>query len=311
MSSYSNILIIKLSALGDVIQALGHMRAVRQHFDKAKITLITTKPYKDLLTASGYADHVICDTKPKFWQIGQWVDLRQKLTAPDYDLVIDFQNNDRTKIYKALMGKKPDWAATHQGSKYHNSSHTKQNSHAVERHKETLKLLGITKLGHDDLSWIKPDTEFDIPGSAYALIVPGAAPSRPQKKWPHQSYTELCGFLLNKGIQPVLIGTKFEENIGRFILCKFPNVTNLIEKTSLMDLPHLGRNAKIIIGNDTGPMHIFGATNSPCLTLFSRFSDPLKHRPRGASTHYLQTNDLESLSVESVQSKIGEIVNLS
>ena len=60
-----NILVIKLSALGDFIQALGPMAAIRKHHKNAKITLLTTQGFKRFAQECGYFDDIIIDQRPK------------------------------------------------------------------------------------------------------------------------------------------------------------------------------------------------------------------------------------------------------
>ena len=60
------ILVIKLGALGDFVQALGPMKAIRKAHPDAEITLMTSDPFSTLGILSGYFDHVMIDVKPKF-----------------------------------------------------------------------------------------------------------------------------------------------------------------------------------------------------------------------------------------------------
>jgi len=73
------ILIIKLGALGDMVQALGPMAAIRAHHPDAHITIMTTRPFADLLKATGYCDGVWIDTKPRWYQFAAWLKLRKRL----------------------------------------------------------------------------------------------------------------------------------------------------------------------------------------------------------------------------------------
>ena len=78
----ARILIIKLGALGDFVQALGPMAAIRKHHAGASVTLLTSKPYVDFAKASGLFDEVwIDEERPKAWQIGRVRRLRQKLKS--------------------------------------------------------------------------------------------------------------------------------------------------------------------------------------------------------------------------------------
>ena len=71
-----NILIVKLGALGDFIQALGPMKAIREHHPLAQITLLTTQPYKELAYQSGYVDTIWIDERPSIYQVVKWYNLQ-------------------------------------------------------------------------------------------------------------------------------------------------------------------------------------------------------------------------------------------
>src|SRR5688572_4110498 len=98
----NNILVIKLGALGDFIQALGPMKAIRSHHPQDRLTLLTTAPYASLARASGYFDSVVIDERPKWTQPQKWFSLRQKLNGGRFSRVYDLQNNDRTGLYFRL-----------------------------------------------------------------------------------------------------------------------------------------------------------------------------------------------------------------
>lgn len=110
--SQDRILVIKLSALGDFIQALGPMAAIRRHHQNAHITILTTKAFEKFARQCGYFDEIWIDERPKWLDLGGWLALRKKLNAGNFERVYDFQNNDRTNIYFSLLSPKPQWVGT-------------------------------------------------------------------------------------------------------------------------------------------------------------------------------------------------------
>jgi len=79
-----NILVIKLSALGDIVLALGPFAAIRQHHSDARITLLTTPAYKAFLEPSGYFDDIWTDTRPSLLQVSDWLNLKSRLRQGDF-----------------------------------------------------------------------------------------------------------------------------------------------------------------------------------------------------------------------------------
>ncbi len=77
----AQILVIKLSALGDFVQAMGPFAAIRAHHKTAHIALLTTTPYADFARASPWFDAVWIDSRPRLIQIGALLDLRKRLRS--------------------------------------------------------------------------------------------------------------------------------------------------------------------------------------------------------------------------------------
>lgn len=303
------ILIIKLGAFGDFIQALGAMKAIRAHHSKAYITLMTTKPFAEFGKRCGYFDDVILDSKPKLFDIPGWISLRSKFLKAHYTRVYDLQNNDRTSFYFRLFPKykKPEWVGVAKGASHENSSPERTAGHAFDGHVQTLALAGITDLRIDTLDWINEDlTKFALT-PPYALLIAGSAPQHPQKRWPAVLYGALANELLKDGIQPVLIGTAAEKDVTDLIAGLCPQALNLTGKTSLFEIAALAQKAVCAIGNDTGPMHLIAATGCPSLSLFSGHSKPHRHAPKGTHTKTLQSDPITDLTVNSVLKTTKEL----
>lgn len=306
-ASQENILVIKLGALGDFIQALGPMKSIRHHHKNAKITLLTTKPFENFAKESNYFDKIILDNRPKFYQFGKWISLKKTLNQENFSRVYDLQNNDRTGIYFKLFSSKPEWVGIAKGASHRNTSPERTAGLAFHGHIQTLGLVGIKNIKIDPLDWIKTDLSGFNLSKPYALIVPGSAPKRPEKRWPARHFIDLCNNLTEQGIQPVILGTKSEKNITDKISTACPKALNLSEQTNLFDIASLAHGAKIAIGNDTGPMHIIAPTGCPTIVLFSRHSNPVRHSPLGENVHATQKDNLSNLNPKEVLKKINSL----
>lgn len=300
------ILVIKLGAFGDLIQALGPMAAIRRHHPQAHITLLTTKPFVALAQASGYADDIWTDKRPAWLAFGDIATLSRKLRQGRFTRVYDLQNNDRTALYLWLTGltkkSRPEWVGAAFGASYRNASPERIAGHAFDGHVQTLSLAGIHDVAVDTLDWIKGQS-FDLP-HPYILLVPGSAPNRPEKRWPAVAYGRLAGMLQRRGLTPVIIGTAQESETTDIIARACPGAINLCGKTAMTDLAGLARGAAAAIGNDTGPMHMIAPTGCPVLVLFSQHSDPVRHAPKGAGVKTLQRANLAELQPETVMEEM-------
>ncbi|HPF78193.1 MAG TPA: glycosyltransferase family 9 protein [Alphaproteobacteria bacterium] len=303
----NKILVIKLGALGDFIQALGPMKAIRAFHPDARITLLTTKPFEEIAKKSGYFNDIIIDKRPKFFQLFDWINLRKTLNNGNFSRVYDLQNNDRTNIYFKLFSPKPEWVGVAEGASHRNTSPDRIAGLAFDGHVQTLGLAGINNIAIDTMDWIEDETAGFKLSSSYALIVPGSAPSRPEKRWPAAYYAALCQSLAAQNIQPVILGTNDEQDITNQIAANCPHAVNLTGKTNLFDIVALARKAKLAVGNDTGPMHMIAPTGCPTIVLFSKNSNPKRHAPLGSDVHTIQKDNLEDLKPEEILEKINSL----
>lgn len=296
-----NILVIKLGAFGDFIQALGPMAAIRRHHPDAEITLLTTEPFVTLARDSGYCNRVWVDTRPSWTDPRGWLRLARHLRSGNFSRVYDLQNNDRTSFYFRLFGRrKPEWVGTAAGASHRNISPDRTAGHAFNGHRQTLSLAGIQDVTVDDLSWVRADaSHFGLP-HPFVLLVPGSTPKRPEKRWPASHFAALANHLQDQGYAPVILGTVNEEAEAKIIRRACPAAIDLCGKTSTVDLVALARAAAGAIGNDTGPMHLIAPTGCPVLVLFSGSSDPVHHAPLGPLVRTLREQDISALTVQAV-----------
>lgn len=295
-----HILVIKLGALGDFIQALGPMAAIRKHHEDARITLLTTKPFEALAKACGYFDDVMLDTRPRWHDLKGWMDLRRVLNAGRFTRVYDLQNNDRTALYLKLFAQKPEWVGAARGATIRNNSPERTEGKAYAGHVQTLSLAGILDIRPDTLAWLEGRNDFEGLAAPYILIVPGSAATHPEKRWPVTHYAAICERLLSHGFLPVLLGTSAESDVLAAIHKYVPRCLNLCGATALFDIPSLARGAAGAIGNDTGPMHLIAPTGCPSIILFSKNTNPKKHAPMGGDVITLQKDVLEDLNPDEV-----------
>ncbi len=307
-----NILIIKLSALGDFVQALGPMQAIRRHHKNAKLTLLTTKPFVDIAEKSGWFQEILLDERPRLWHLPKVLRLRNKLRSGHYNRVYDLQTSDRSSFYYRLMGSpKPEWSGIAKGCSHPHDNNQRDDMHTVDRQAEQLSMAGINNVPFPDVSWMEADpTVFGLPHK-YALLIPGGAPHRPDKRWPADKYGQLATRLHQDGITPVILGTKAEAEEAKIIQSICPEAISLLAKTTLFEIAALARKAKFIIGNDTGPTHLAAIAGAPTLALFSHASDPELCGQRGPEVEILRVPDLSNLPVPDVFGKLRSIAHLS
>jgi ADP-heptose:LPS heptosyltransferase len=306
--SAGRILIIKLSALGDFIQASGAMEAVVRAHPGARFTLLTTPPYEALGRATGFFEAIWTDGRPS--GAAGLARLVWRIRRARFDRVYDLQGSSRTDSYfQLLRPRPPEWCGTAWGAAFRHPQPVRQERHIQEVLAEQLALAGVGDIPRPHLSWLKSDVaRFGLP-DAYVLLAPGGAPHRPQKRWPASAFGALAQHLDAAGLTPAVLGRGAEEAaLAETILAAAPGARSLVDQTSFADIASLGRGARAAIGNDTGPMHVAATAGAPALVLFSADSDPATSAPRpwreGQRIETLKVDDLQSLSVEAVAERL-------
>ena len=287
------ILVIKLGALGDFVLAFGPFAAIRAAHPGAAITLLTTAPFADLATTAPWFDAVLVDSRPRWWNLPALVRLRRALRG--FDFVYDLQTSGRSGRYFRMAGR-PPWSGIAAGASHPHANPGRDAMHTLDRQREQLQAAGVAD-APVDLTWLPPDC-LDIP-APFAVLVPGAAPHRPAKRWPAENFGRLAQLLDQGGIRPVVAGSRSETPLAQTIAAACPATLDLTGRTTLPELAALLARATVAIGNDTGPMHLAAAVGTRCVVLFSAESDPALTAPRGQVT-VLQAPSLTELTVARV-----------
>ncbi len=303
------VLVIKLSALGDFVLALAAMKHIREAHPKAQITLLTTPPFEALARACPYFSEVETDGKPE--GPGAWLALRSRLKAARYDRVYDLQTSAASeRIFHLLRPFPPEWSGIAFGCALPHRNPAKDSFHTLERQADQLKAAGIwpdaptTPLSAPppDLSWIggtrrdrrRPS---DRP---YVMLIPGGSAHRMDKRWPADAYGRLARRLYDRGYDIVVIGGPQESALGREIQRHVPQARDLTGRTDFAKVAEIGAGTALVVGNDTGPLHLAAAAGAPTVVLFSKASDPALSAPRG-HVIVVQADDLTTLEPSTVE----------
>jgi ADP-heptose:LPS heptosyltransferase len=285
----TRVLVIKLSALGDVILAMAVFARIRAAHPGAHITLLTTPPYEDLLRASPWFDAVETDGRPR--TLTGFLSLIARLRRARYQRVYDLQANDRTNLYfQALRPFPPVWSGTAWGCARAHRNPDRMRMHTLEREADQLRAAGIWPdapivpgaAPGPDVGWLLGEGPYAADDRApLALLVPGASARRPLKRWPADAYGALALALITRGYEVVIIGGESERDLAARIVHHAPGSRDLTGQTDFAEIARLGARAHLAVGNDTGPLHLIAAAGAPTLALFSSESDPDLCAPRG------------------------------
>ncbi|MDL2281397.1 glycosyltransferase family 9 protein [Selenomonadales bacterium OttesenSCG-928-I06] len=282
--NYKNILIVKLSAIGDIVNAIPVAAALRELYPNARITWIAEKTGGALLKDNPNLDELIIFEKKKFTSLKG---LRENLwsfikfiRSKKYDLVLDIQGLFKSTVITSLTGAKERlvFDTAREGSNIFSKRVVGPNAtgHVVERYLDVVRHLG-GKIDKPNFSVFLTLEEakaakqilkdHDLIDKRYVVMALGAG--WPNKVWPQEYFAELSNLIYDMGYIPVAIGGAAEEPLYKKVADANKGVltVNLVNKTPLKQLAYIIKNASAFIGGDTGATHIAVAVNTPIIAL--------------------------------------------
>ncbi len=269
------ILIIKPSSFGDIIQANPVLTALKKAYPDVRISWLVFKRWAEVITLFPDVDNVIV------WDrdlgISGFLRVLTAVRKEHFDIVIDLQGLARSALLAAFSGAKKKAGVP--GMKemswlfIHEVSPDFRQSNAVYRSLETVRFLtnarqsAVFNLSVPAEAEQRADAllaEYGVRrGDRLAGIIPSARGRG--KQWPLENYTQLADRIARtfRGTRVVVMGTR--EDAGRLIS---PGAVDLSGKTSLETLAAVQKRCAVVVGGDTGPLHLAAALNVPVVVLF-------------------------------------------
>jgi len=294
-----NILVIKLSAIGDFIQATGTIKDIRAAYPNARITLLTTKLLKALVEPNPYIDDVVYHTRPKWWDVKTWWQLRSFLRS--FDRTYDLQCNDRTQLYYQLSRPKK-WCGTGWGCAFHQRRCVRKGQHSSVFLPEQLRLTGVPAVSKPDVSYAAADASAKLKDAGlkpnkFVVLIPGSSAAWPGKRWSY--YASLAKLLQQEGWQVALCGGPDEGELLNTIAAESGAIN--LQGFSLPEFMDVFANAAHVVGNDTGPMHMAAACGVSGAVLFGPASNYKLHAPKADEIKILHNEEsIDKIQVSAV-----------
>ncbi len=284
---YKNILIIKMSSLGDVIHTLPFSAALRRLYPKARISWLVHPQFSGFLPDPPTIDKIIYFDKVAFNKLGilQKISFlrkfRQELHAEKFDLVIDMQGLFKSAVVAALTGcpNRIGYCEMREGSNLVSQaicgSHA--HDHVIERYLDVVRYLGadvkeiefpLPDLTKEEQSVKKKLTDEGLSEQKYVVFVPGARWET--KEWPPEHYAALADKVTKNGTFVVLAGGPDEKAKAARILelAQTKKIIDLTGQTSLKELAALIKGCQVFISGDTGPLHFAAALKKPLVAMY-------------------------------------------
>ena len=304
----SNILIIKHGSLGDLIQANGAIKDIKEFYPNRKVFLLTSAPYALFMSECPYIDGVITDKRLPRWNLFFLYKLKKLLSKYNFSKVFDLQNSRRTKFYKNFILKKAEWSSSINTLEPEQTKKDFDNYPVLDRMELQLTKNNIpTKyVKNIDLAWANEDLSKltdQYTNRDYILIFPFCSKKHQNKKWPY--FKDLISKIRReyKNSYSVLIAPgpgEFEE--ANQLNAKVVMYNG--ESISIKMLISLINDAKFIIANDTGPAHIASHLKKKGLVLFGSHTSAKKVSIENSNFRAITVKNLADLNVDTVMEEV-------
>jgi len=309
----SNILIIKHGSLGDLIQANGAVKDIKNFYKNRKVFLLTAEPYSLFMSECPFLDGVIIDKRLPRWNLFYLKKLKDKLLRYDISKVFDLQNSSRTKFYRKFIIKNAEWSSTETSLEPGQNKNDFDQNPVLDRMEIQLKKSGIdTEFTKNiDLNWATTDISRllkQYANNEYILLFPFCSVKHQNKKWPYfrkliseikKDYKNKYPILLAPGPQEIEEANKLNGKV----------VLDDNKPVNIKTLVSLINKAKFVIANDTGPAHIASHLDKKGLVLFGSHTTAKKVSIENFNFKALTVQNLEDLSVETVLNKVKSRLN--
>ena len=258
-SPVNEILVVSLSNIGDVVLTTPVIDTLLESFPKANVTVIVGSKAKTLFEGQPRITTLIYEKRRPFDYYRRWY---LELSKKRFDVIVDLR-----QTFLSLM----------LASRWHTPiMPTRSNEHMVQKHMLHLKSVFPLAVRSESARAIIPKT-ISLPFDDYIVIAPGAADVF--KRWPIANYKDLLEALTRQGENIIVVGDDSDnvlvnENLGS--LSK--NIVSLAGKTDLCELCYVLLKSKLMIGHDSGIMHLANYVKAAQIILWGP-TDMHKYKP--------------------------------
>lgn len=287
MDSYGKILVINLMHVGDLLLVTPVLRTLRANFPEAHLALLADKKLEDLVKHNQNIDELITiDKKGYHNTLPHYLAFIREIRSRKFDLVINLHANERASFIAAFSGAKKIIGYSSPGLGIFFDfvmKNRKKIKHQVESHFDVLREgLGLTNIvDHGIEMWLDDAAketadsfwQKNFPDPTLSVIGLNIGASWPTKRWPKEYFAELADRLIEKGYGVAFFGGTMDlelvnEAISLMKQKKHSNLAVFTGKLSLMELGALLKKCTVLVTNDSGPMHVAVAMNTPLVSMF-------------------------------------------
>ena len=289
LSKLNRILIIRLSSLGDILLTTPFVRAIKTQFPHIKIDMLIREEYADVIKLNPYISN-----KFLFKKNGKSNNaLLEQLRSNNYELIIDLQNNLRSKKVVSSLKIKSVKFDKRSFDKFllvnFKINKLKEAPQIHVRYSKTIQNLKLDNQGLDLFTDKSANTELNGKNNLIGFC-PGARHFT--KRWPKEYFIELGNKLAQNGYTIVLFGGKIDEEICEEIRTKINGAINLSGDDDLLQTAADMKLCKAVVCNDSGLMHTASAAGTKVIAIFGSTVKEFGFAPYNCSNLILENNSL-------------------
>lgn len=299
--SIRSLLLMRLSAVGDVVNTLPSISAVREAFPRARLGYLVEDKAQQVVVGHPDLDEVTVfpnrrwrgrALSPATWAAA--AGHVRRIRDGEYDVLLDFQGNLKGGLHAALSGipTRIGFARGHskEGSHRFTNVHVAPPSERILRARKFLTLLGPLGIESPRIVWRLPPRPESVEAvgahlraigfeeGAYVLVHPGSSAVEPEKRWPAARFAELARRVRDQLGLPTLVAWGPGERSLAEEVALGSGAVVAMETRSLMDLAEMLARARAYVGADSGPQHLASAVSVPSVALHGE-RDPAIYAP--------------------------------
>ena len=301
----NRLLVIRLSAFGDVIHTIPAVVALRDAMPETGISWVVEPAYADLV-------EIVARVEPIRVSLRKWSPSRilaARRSVRGFETSIDFQGLIKSSMIGRASGARERFGFARDVIREKPAAWfvnrpvaIDKASHVVEWNVDLARAVApaITRVPRVDFAPFADDPSGKL--AAYrdrVVLLPGAG--RPEKQWPVERFSELARKI---GRDALVVWGPGEEALARAIGAEVAPATNFRELASIL------RHARLVIGADTGPLHLAAALGTPLVGLYGP-TNPARNGPYGQLDHVVEsftsTRSMQSVAVDDVMRVILKI----
>ncbi len=288
------IVLIRLSSLGDLILATPAMRALREKFPQASISLVTKNGFAQLFSADPNLDRVIAfEDRGCHRGLSGLLRFMGQFRRERFDVLIDLHCNLRSLLISVLARARSKLRYNKQVLRRRSlllSRKSIQTKHVIDLYLDALAPLGIISLSTGPKIYLeraekrRAEELLRKKGRSRELLI-GIAPGAkwPTKRWPGESFSKLADLLIERlSADLLIVGDKGDRQSSIEVARAMRNSPiQACGETSLRELAAVLEACSLLVANDSGPAHLATAVGTPVVAIFGPTVEEFGFTPWG------------------------------